>query len=418
MSSASVESSLSKMSLGHRRVVKRYLAEQEAKGLSESSLRSYAGGLLKASRSNEKPFEKWVKSDCIKLLKKINNQNSKNSEGILLKSFMRSLGKESIMSWWKPRQPSFSSLPDAIPTQEEVEELLKEMPDLEYRSFFRVLVNSGARIGSILTLKVHQVTFDEHCAIITLPRSKTGQGLRLRLVSARPLLRDWINQSPRLPDGRVWDISYTSANRHFHAARKRAGIEKPMTIHSLRHFRATELARSGMSEQLLRRHFGWRPGSRMTERYAHLSDKDLDDAVLKADGIRVTEEEPKPAFKPIICPNCQTPNDSTYSFCMKCSWSLTGAETTVDGLLGTLNKILETTDVNKEFDELVKLQKIYGPDSFRKQERITNTLIALSGMSKKIALGLVALDQGAKQLDAAAEREGDLKKVRKPRARS
>lgn len=156
----------------------------------------------------------------------------------------------------------------------------------------------------------------------------------------------------------------------------------------------------------------------MTERYAHLSDKDLDDAVLKADGIRVTEEEPKPAFKPIICPNCQTPNDSTYSFCMKCSWSLTGAETTVDGLLGTLNKILETTDVNKEFDELVKLQKIYGPDSFRKQERITNTLIALSGMSKKIALGLVALDQGAKQLDAAAEREGDLKKVRKPRARS
>jgi len=419
MASPSVESSLSKMPLAHRQLVKRYLTERQANGLAEASLSKYAAVLLKASRSNDKPFEKWTRDDCVKLLSKIRNQNSKNSHGILLKNFARWLGRESMMAWWRPRPPPLS-LPDAVPTHEEIEAILKETPGLEYRSLLRVLADSGARVGSILDLKVHQITFDEHGAKITLPRSKTGQGLRLRLVSSSPILRDWLNQSPRSPDGRVWNVCYQTLNRHFHAARRRAGIEKPMTIHGLRHARATELTRFGMSELLLRRHFGWAPGSRMTERYAHLSGKDLDDAVLRANGVQPPEEAPKPGQQAIICPTCGTPNDSSYSFCVKCSSSLTGASVSVDGLVSVLNKLLETTELTSELEKISQSKQtgLVGGHIFD-EERMIRALVGMNEVSKKIALGLVALSQGAKKLDAEADRElAQTKRPRKPRART
>jgi len=427
MSSSTVESSLSKMPrVRDRNVVKRYLDEQQAKNLAEGTIRAYAARLLKASKSVDKPFEKWVRADCTKFLKEIANRNSNNFHGILLKSFMRWLGKEDVMAGWKPRRPSMN-LP-AIPTHDEIERILKEM-DLEYRSLFRVVADSGARIGDILALKSHQVHFDKHGeqlrAIITLQSEKTTQGLRLLLVSAAPILSDWMTRSPRLPDGRVWNISYMSANRHFHTARKRAGVETPITIHSLRHARATEFARSGMSEILMRRQFGWAPGSRMVERYCHLGTKDLDDAVLRANGIKPPAEEPPIIFKPIICPSCNALNDPTYPLCTNCSADLTRPVASVDELLGVMSKVLNTELLTKDIDKILGDIGEKHPEGLGEDHTITGneavlvrTLMGLGAISQKITQGLTALSHGTKQLDAAAQLAQTTKKVRKPRARS
>jgi integrase len=404
-----------------RNVVRRYLDEQQAKNLAEGTLCAYAARLLKASKAVDKPFEKWVRVDCAKFLKEIANRNSNNFHGILLKSFMRWLGKEEVMTWWKPKRPSMN-LP-AFPTHDEIERILKEM-DLEYRSLFRVVADSGARIGDILTLKSHQVHFDKHGAIITLQSEKTTQGLRLRLVSSAPILSDWITRSPRLPDGRVWDISYMSANRHFHMARKRAGIEKLITIHSLRHARATEFARSGMSEILMRRQFGWAPGSRMVERYAHLGPKELDDAVLRANGIKPPAEEAPIIFKPVICPMCNAPNDPTYPICINCSADLTRPVASVDELLGVMSKVLDTELLTKDIDKILGDIGEKHPEGLVEDHTIAGneavlvrTLIGLGAVSQKITQGLMVLSRGTKQLEAAAEVEQEKKKFRKPRAR-
>jgi integrase len=387
--------------------------------------------LLKADRSaalksgKRKPFTKWTERDCTNLLNSIENQNSKNSAGITLKTFMKSIGKGKVMENWTPKQ-SFSMLPDMVPTDEEIQAILKAMDDTKFRSFFHVLADSGARVGSILGLKKHQVgSFDKYGVIITLPTSKTGAGLRLRLVSSAPCLREWLNVCPSAPEGQVWNVSYDSVNRRFHTAVKKAGIQKAFTIHGLRHARATQLTRAGMTEQLMRQQFGWRPGSRMTEKYVHLVGKDLDEAVLKANGIELPREAISVGLKPIICPICKTPNDPTWSFCVKCSASLTGASASVDELIGVLHKVLDSSNLEKELDSLIKkdIEKAMEkqsnwlaeeePESLNKFREIFEKLMLIYEttekldnkivkMGKTVALGLRVLDQGAKKLDAEA----------------
>jgi integrase len=415
MGGGKVENSLNKMSIQNRVLVQRFLAERQANGLSENTLRSYASGLLKADRMNRKSFSKWTKSDCMALLNSIKNQNSRNAIGTLLKSFMRSLGKEKVMSSWTPRQ-SLDVLPDAVPNEEEILAILKAIPGMECRSFFHVLAESGARVGSILTLKEYQVSFDEYGAKILLPTSKTGMGLQLRLVSSAPILKEWLNNHPNTPDDRVWELSYWSVNRQFRAAMKKAGIQKPLTIHSLRHARVTQMVRAGMPEALLRQQFGWRPGSRMPERYTHLCGKDLDNAVLKANGIQIAESKIAVGLGTITCPGCGTLNDATYIHCIKCSTNLTGATASFNELLNTTSKLLDTS-LTKEIDEIIEDIKRKHPDGLvdghiieGKEALMVRTLIGLGAVSQKIMQGLTALSPIAKQLDAAAEAEQALKK--------
>jgi len=423
MGNGTVKNSLNKMSLENRRLVEQYLTRLQAKQRSESTLRTYAGMLLKADRSTplksgkRKPFTKWTEKDCTNLLNSIENQNSKNSAGITLKTFMKSIGKGKVMENWTPKQ-SFNMLPDMVPTDEEIQAILKAMDDTKFRSFFHVLADSGARVGSILGLKKHQVVFDTYGAIITLPTSKTGAGLRLRLVSSAPCLREWRNVCPSPPDGRVWNVSYDSVNRRFHTAVKKAGIQKAFTIHGLRHARATQLTRAGMTEQLMRRQFGWQPGSRMTEKYVHLVGKDLDEAVLKANGIAIPGKAISVGLKPIECPVCKTSNDPTWSFCVKCSASLTGATLSVDGLIGVLHKVLESSDLedsalkelddvrlamqNRDEDGLIDKSIVPEEKFLELAQAWTESTNKIAIIGKRLVLGLRALGQQAEKLDATS----------------
>ena len=61
----------------------------------------------------------------------------------------------------------------------------------------------------------------------------------------------------------------------------------------------------------------------MTARYVHMSGKDVDREILKANGISVPDEpRENTALKPVNCPLCAMPNDATMSYCAQCGGSL------------------------------------------------------------------------------------------------
>ena len=68
---------------------------------------------------------------------------------------------------------------------------------------------------------------------------------------------------------------------------KLAGIEKRTNPHNLRHSRATELAKH-LSDDLLCNIFGWKTRT-MVNIYCHTTDKDSNNALLKLNGISVSE---------------------------------------------------------------------------------------------------------------------------------
>jgi len=101
---------------------------------------------------------------------------------------------------------------------------------------------------------------------------------------------------------------------------KKAKITKPVNPHNFRHSRATELAKQFTESQLCQ-YMGWATGSKEAATYVHLSGRDMDNAILKVNGL--AEEEPeKSQFKPITCPRCGITNSPDSKFCSHCSMGL------------------------------------------------------------------------------------------------
>jgi site-specific recombinase XerD len=71
---------------------------------------------------------------------------------------------------------------------------------------------------------------------------------------------------------------------------KKAGLNKRVYTHLLRHTRATELA-SILTEAQMKELLGWTQSSDMPSVYVHLSGRDVDSAFLKAHGIIPSSEE-------------------------------------------------------------------------------------------------------------------------------
>jgi integrase len=172
---------------------------------------------------------------------------------------------------------------------------------LEYSEYIRdkaiiaLLWDIGARIGEIGTLHIKHVSFDEHGAIVNV-RGKTGYR-RVRAVWSVEYLKDWLQVHPEgyNPDAPLWvtlnskenllePFLYGAIRMMLQRIAKKAGINKRIHPHLFRHSRATYMA-NYLTEAQMNVYFGWTQGSDMPGVYVHLSGRDVDDAVLKANGI-------------------------------------------------------------------------------------------------------------------------------------
>jgi integrase len=241
-------------------------------------------------------------------------------------------------------------------TPEDIELLIDSAKTLRNKAFIAVLYESGARKGELEDLQLKHIGFDENGAIVTLPKGKTG-ARRIRLIFSAGYLRNWIDNHP-LKENReawLWAFSWDETKRTEyltmwyvlkHTAEK-AGIKKRVNPHSFRHARATHLAKD-LTEQQLKAYLGWTAGSNMAAIYVHLSGKDIDDAILKLNGIIVEDEKKEQALKVIKCPRCKEIQDKKASFCYKCGMPLNETSSTkIESdksavLLGVLSQLEKT----------------------------------------------------------------------------
>ncbi len=68
----------------------------------------------------------------------------------------------------------------------------------------------------------------------------------------------------------------------------------------------------------MKQYFGWVQGSEMASIYVHLSGRDVDNALLKLNGINTAEEKKEQVLKTINCPRCQENNSAVSKFCSRC----------------------------------------------------------------------------------------------------
>lgn len=220
-------------------------------------------------------------------------------------------------------------LPEDLLTKNDIDALIDAAPNTRDRALISVLYESGMRRGEMFSIKIKNVTFDENGSVVTIPTGKTG-ARRIRLVFASSFLRQWLDVHPRKLDREAPVfcslsepfnvLSETGLRYQMRRIAEKAHIHKRINPHMFRHARCTHLAEH-LTEQQLKSYVGWTAGSDMAKIYVHLSGKDVDNAILRMNGIEIDDTHTD-GLKIGRCPRCKDLNPETSLFCGKCGMPL------------------------------------------------------------------------------------------------
>jgi len=255
---------------------------------------------------------------------------TRNTYVTMLKRFYRWKLKElpAFIKDMKVRIKENGKEVDDLLTSQEVTALIENSKNARDSALFSVLYDSGCRIGELINMKIKDLGFDEFGALLRVT-GKTGFR-QVRIVgNSIAYLRAWLDNHPLRNDVNAFlfcnlsenilgrSLTYADVYSIIRHTAKRAGIKKRIHPHLFRHTRATILA-SKVTEAPLEAQMGWVHGSRQTRTYVHLSLRDQDNAILKAYGIKVPENETIQEDKPKECPRCHTLNPSDAQYCRNC----------------------------------------------------------------------------------------------------
>jgi integrase len=308
----------------NRRKILEFVRDRGARGNAPNTIIKYLYPIyqMNAKRWISKNFDKVTKEDVQEILAKIENESwtakTKKNFKLTLKVFYKWFeGEDKFGPGEYPLRVKFISttIPrrerkeldfNEIISREEVIKMAQQALNPMHKAFVWAAFESGARPEEILNLKNTDVKFDNQGAVIFLSGAKSRRAVRL--VSATEPLRDWLRRHPlkERANFNVWVTQFSKikdkeevwtplgnvgANKIIKVLANRSGITKRLTIYSLRKGRATELASSShISRAVLHAFMGWEEGSSISKSYVKLSLKDVDEAVLRANGVDIGKE--------------------------------------------------------------------------------------------------------------------------------
>ena len=266
--------------------------------------------------------------------------------------------------------------PEDLITKSEVAALIKGSKNVRDRALIATMYDSGCRIGELLNMKIKDLSFDEFGVLLKVT-GKTGFR-QVRVVGdSIAHLRAWLDNHPQRndPDNALLfcslsekilgrNLTYADVYSILRKATKRAGIKKRIHPHLFRHTRATILA-SKVTEAPLESQMGWVHGSKQTRTYVHLSLRDQDNAILKAYGKQVKEDETIKEDMPKECPRCHTLNPSDAQYCRTC-WMPFDVKVALE-MEEKEKKTIEAIKKSDVVDPLVKKLIDQAPDTAKLQ---------------------------------------------------
>ena len=276
------------------------------RGLSENTIASYGIDLklfLEYLRENEIPSFKQVNKEVIVNYMQAEKNNNKANSSILrsvssLRKFFQYLAQEKIIE----KDPMLlidtpkkkQHLPQVL-TKEEVEKLLHspntgQVLGLRDRAMLELMYPTGLRISEIINLKLE----DLHLTMGTL--QTLGKGHKERIVPVGDEAIKWINRyleeaRPKLLKQKRSNYLFLNFHgnnltrqgvwKNLKAEVRKAGIQKNITPHTLRHSFATHILENGADLRIVQELLGHADIS-TTQIYTHLSNKQLADIYNRA----------------------------------------------------------------------------------------------------------------------------------------
>ena len=200
------------------------------------------------------------------------------------------LGKKFIYEIKRPKKDK--KLPVVL-SREEIMKILQIPSNIKHKAILTVVNSAGLRVGEVAKLKTEDIDTDRKLIHI---RGSKGRKDRYTLLSDRALkiLREYYKEyqpSQWLFEGakKGKHISTRAVQAIFRQVCRKAGINKDVTVHSLRHSFATHLLESGVDLRYIQEILGHK-SSKTTEIYTHVSKANIAKIESPLDKIMKEEE--------------------------------------------------------------------------------------------------------------------------------
>ena len=219
------------------------------------------------------------------------SENTMHSRINALKFYYEQLLGRDRFFWDIPRPKKQNQLP-RIFSQDEIAAIINSVQNRKHKAMLMLAYSGGLRVSEIVTLKTYQV--DSRRMTIFISQAK---GKKDRVVTLSPvllvMLREYaVEYKPKrngyLFEGTVAGTPYStrSVQEVLQQAKKKAGVMKPGSVHSLRHSFATHLVERGTDVTMIQKLLGHND-LKTTLRYLHTSNKDLLKIVSPLDDLKL-----------------------------------------------------------------------------------------------------------------------------------
>lgn len=176
-----------------------------------------------------------------------------------------------------PRPRSERKLPVVL-SHSEVRRLIQAIHNPKHRALVMVAYASGLRVGEVVRLRPDDLDVDRGLVRV---RGGKGRKDRVTLLSQVALQAVRVYTELHRPSGWLFPggregrhLTPRSVQKVVDRARRAAGIQKPFSVHALRHSFATHLLEHGTDLRYIQELLG-HASSRTTEIYTHVSRRDL-----------------------------------------------------------------------------------------------------------------------------------------------
>ncbi len=195
----------------------------------------------------------------------------------------------------KPLPNNFSlqqRRPNKLPivlSQKEIYELLIVTVNIKHRTILLLIYSAGLRLGELLNLKLGDIDSESMKIHIRKSKGKKDRYIMLSKNVLKLLKEYYKSYKPKeyiiegLYGGKY---SPTSVQNIFKTARKKAGINKSATVHTLRHSFATHLLEEGTDIRYIQELLGHKK-LETTQIYTHVSSYSLNKIKSPADKLDI-----------------------------------------------------------------------------------------------------------------------------------
>lgn len=253
------------------------------KGYSESTAKTYLDQFKRFLQFYHEHLpsdlsEAEIRNYLLYLVEKRKVSRSTQNQAInAIKFFYEVVLKEDRKVYYLERPLKEYKLPSVL-SQEEILQLFRVTQNLKHKTMLMLIYSAGLRRGEMLRMRVGDVDFNRGMVFI---RGSKGRRDRQSILAQMlvPYLKKYLTEyKPAywLFEGdKGGQYSERSIQQVLMAAKKKAGIKKDATLHTLRHSFATHLLESGTSTRYIQVLLGHQ-SPKTTEIYTHVSRFALD----------------------------------------------------------------------------------------------------------------------------------------------